>query len=153
MPDDENITSNYDLRTNSDLSSLVIKGTVGIVMETEPVKATEQPMTIEQSTNTEQPMISEQLMTTEQPTTALITSNMPIRIEDSTTKQVSPSVKLIQTTISSIDTEVEPIQLCLYDERTGVITNTSGDCYESCDNGKYLNVFFNENNILYCCCK
>ncbi|CAO1400583.1 unnamed protein product [Diamesa hyperborea] len=144
-PDDEIITSNYDLSTLSDLLSIDIKSTDGIELGIESVKATEEPTTTL--------ITSEQPTNIEQPTTVLIPLDIPTSIDDLTTKQAPPRVKLVRTTISSIDTEVEPIQTCLYAEDTGLITNTSGDCYESCDNGKYLKVFFNENNILFCCCK
>lgn len=145
MTDDEIITSNYDLTTLSDLLSIDFKSTDGIELGMEPVKATEETTTVL--------FTSEEPTNIEQPTTVIIPLDIPTSIDDLTSKQAPPRVKLVRTTISSIDTEVEPIQTCLYDEDTGLITNTSGDCYESCDNGKYLNVFFNENNILFCCCK
>lgn len=130
-----------------------IESTDGIEMRSEPVNSTEESTKAEPVKATEEPTTTEQSTITEQPMTALITSNMTTKIDDLTTKQAPPRVKLIRTRISLIDTEVEPILSCIYDKDTGLITNTSGDCYESCDNGKYLNVFFNENNILFCCCR
>lgn len=164
-PDDVNNMPNYDLTTRSDVFSIIIKSTDGIEMKSKSVIATEEPTTtsqatiiaepttIAQATIIEEPTTIQQSTTIQQPTTTVITLDNPTRLEDSSTKQAPPRVNFVRTTISSTDNEAESLLSCSYDEDTGLITNTSGDCYGACDDGKFLIVFFNENNILFCCCK
>lgn len=93
--------------------------------------------------------------------------NLHLLVTDSTLSTVSvnfttdeqqstrtiPRVKFIQTSVTTANVpDDKSLEDCLYDEDSGDLISTSGNCDHSCDDGKVIEIF-SIGEEKFCCCK
>lgn len=85
------------------------------------------------------------------PTLENVSLNFATEILQST--KIIPRVRFVQTTTkAAIIPDDKSLDDCLYDEDSGDLINTSGNCDHSCADGKIIEIFFIAREM-FCCCR